>query len=67
MALLVCPRCRQQHTVRVEGDPERVACGAWAVARPNNGGVEAWVWEAGRSDARRQAFLIDVQSVEPKT
>ena len=64
VALLVCPACGQQHTVRVDAPRTRVACGAWAAASHDNGGVEVRVWAPG--DGRhegREAFLIDVQRV----
>lgn len=68
VALLVCPACRRQHTVRVDAGRTRMACGALAAAEHINGGVEARVWRLGREHLPgRLAFLIDVQTVEPKT
>ena len=61
VALLVCPACGQQHTVRVDAPRTRVACGAWAAAAHDNGGVEARVWRQGEQHlGGRLAFLIDV-------
>ena len=66
VAFLVCPWCRQQHSVRVDAGRERVFCGALAAAEHNNGGVVAWVWPPGAEHhAGRSAFLIDVQTVAP--
>ena len=64
VSTVTCPACGHRHTVRVDATRTRVACGAWAAASYNNGGVEAHVWVPGDGlQEGRVAVLINVQRV----